>query len=198
MERHRSYINGMGRIIPCSASSSSNVITLTPNDAAPSIEGYIFGDCFPFWADATSTGSVTATVVPKTGTLDTLKVYLGDSITQAGSGKVVINQFYMAQYLPIADSNAGGFVLLGASTALAVNVGSFTMAAAATKVVADTNVTASSKVFLQASNPNAGARQGSACGLYVSAVSAGVSFTVGTSSGGAAGGNETYDYQIVG
>src|SRR5437870_2750367 len=49
----RKYVDGAGRIIPCSASTTSNVITLTPNDASPMLEKYVFGDVFVFWADAT-------------------------------------------------------------------------------------------------------------------------------------------------
>ena len=104
------YVQGMGRIIPCVA-TGTNVITLTPNDASPSLEGYIFGDVFAFWAAETSTGSVTMTVVPKTGTLSTLKAYITNGSAQAGSGNVVQNLFYLACYVPILDSSAGGFVL---------------------------------------------------------------------------------------
>lgn len=114
LERLRNYVLGMGRIIPCSASGTnvgSNLITLQPNDAAPSIEGYMFGDCFPFWAPFTSDDPVTATLVPKTGTLATLKVYITNGSAQAGAGDVTDGLFYVAWYVPTLDSNAGGFVL---------------------------------------------------------------------------------------
>lgn len=104
------YVQGMGRIIPCSA-AGTNTISLTPNDASPSMEGYIFGDVFMFWAAVTSTGSVTMTVVPQTGTLATLKAYKTNGSAQAGSGDVVANLLYFACYHPLLDSSAGGFVL---------------------------------------------------------------------------------------
>lgn len=115
-ERLRSYVNGGGRIFACSA-SGTNVITLTPNGhgdedgVSPLLEGYKFGDAFLFWAENTTTGSVTATVVPKNGTLDTLKVYRVDGASQAGSGHIVQNSVYVFWYAPHLDSNAGGFVL---------------------------------------------------------------------------------------
>lgn len=196
LEAWRNYILGMGRIVPCSAAMGSNLITLTPNDASPSLEGYRFGDCFPFWAPATSTGAVLATVMPKTGALATLNVYVQNGAAQAGSGDLTINLLYLAAYLPISNANAGGFVLLGASKP--TPIGSFTMAAAATHVVSDTNVTASSKIALTATNATAGTLMGSAKALYVSAKSAGMGFTVATASAGNAAGTETFDYVIVG
>ncbi len=72
-ERLRSYVNAGNRLIPCSASTTSNKITLTPNDASPLLEGYRDYDVFVFEADATTDGNVTMTVVPKSGTLATLK-----------------------------------------------------------------------------------------------------------------------------
>jgi hypothetical protein len=116
LERLRSYVSGMGRVIPCSA-SGTNIITLTPSGHAsedgesPLLEGLIFGDAFAFWAAETSTGSVTMTVVPKTGTLSTLKAYVTNGSAQAGAGNVVQNLFYVAYYVPILDGAAGGFVL---------------------------------------------------------------------------------------
>lgn len=116
-ERLRSYINGAGRVIPCSAASSSNLITLTPNDASPSLEAYVFGDCFPFWADANSTGPVTAAVVlvsrggVPAGSLATLKVYVTNGSAQADAGDLTSGLLYIAWYVPILDGNNGGFVL---------------------------------------------------------------------------------------
>lgn len=104
------YINGGGRIIPCSA-SGTNLITLTPNDASPLLAGYSFGDAFAFYAAESSTGSVTMTVVPRTGVLATLKAYKTNGAAQAGSGDVVQNSVYIAYYAPHLDASAGGFVL---------------------------------------------------------------------------------------
>lgn len=120
MRRHsevRNYIVGSGRIIPCSASTSSNHITLTPNGhgdedgEAPLIEGYRFGDVYLFVADASSTNSVTAALVPKSGTLDTLKVYINGGASQAGNGDVTANRVYIGVYAYNLDSNAGGIVI---------------------------------------------------------------------------------------
>ncbi len=74
--------------------------------------------------------------------------------------------------------------------------GSFTMANAATKVVADPNVTANSRIILQATNSHAADLQAGAKALYVSTKTAGTSFTVATQDGNAAVGDETYDYII--
>lgn len=106
----RNYVNGCSRVIPCSA-SGTNLITLTPNDAHPLIEGYRDYDIFAFTAANTSTGSVTATVVPKTGTLSTLKVYRVDGASQAGSGHVVANSVYLLIFADHLDSAVGGFVM---------------------------------------------------------------------------------------
>ena len=104
------FVVGMGRVIPCSA-SGTNVITLTPNDASPLIEKYVFGDIFVFTAAASSSGVVTGTVVPKTGALATLKVYATDGAAQATTGDIIANSVYMWLYAPHLDTNVGGFVL---------------------------------------------------------------------------------------
>jgi hypothetical protein len=80
---------------------------------------------------------------------------------------------------------------------IAGSAGSFTMPAAASTVVADARVTASSLIFLQPTNAAAGTLQGSNESLYISARSAGVSFTVETAAGTAAAGTETFNYLIV-
>jgi hypothetical protein len=122
-QKARNYVVGAGRIIPCSCSTPTspadpNALTLTPNGSGgedgegPLLEGdYKFGDVFLFWADATSDGPVTATVVPKKGTLPTLKAYVDAGANQADSGDVVSGSVYMAVYAPHLDTNAGGFVL---------------------------------------------------------------------------------------
>lgn len=107
----RDWMNGGNRVIPCSASTTSNVITLTPNDATPFLEKYIDHEVFVFAADATSTGTVTATVVTRTGTLSTLKVYVSGGSTQANTGDVVAGRLYLAIYNSALDGGAGGFVL---------------------------------------------------------------------------------------
>jgi hypothetical protein len=109
-ERFRQYVNGSNRVIPCSASTTSNVITLTPNDATPLLEGYRDYDVFIFEADATSTGDVTATVVPKTGSLATIKVFKTDGAAQATTGDIVSGSLYLFCFVDALDSGAGGLV----------------------------------------------------------------------------------------
>ena len=110
-ERFRNYVNAGNRVIPCSASTTSNKITLTPNDASPMIEGYRDYEIFVAIADATSDGDVTATVVPKTGVLDTLKVFKTDGAAQATTGDIVSGSLYLFVFGDPYDSAAGGFVL---------------------------------------------------------------------------------------
>src|SRR6185312_4956533 len=65
-------------------------------------------------------------------------------------------------------------------------LGSFTMAAAASTTVSDTNVATNSKIFLTPTNATAATLQGSAKCLYISAKVAGTSFTVSIASGASA------------
>jgi hypothetical protein len=74
LSQYRNFIVGMNRVTPCDA-SGKNVITLTPLDASPLIEKYVDYEIFAFVADQTSDASVTMTVVPRDGTLSTLKAY---------------------------------------------------------------------------------------------------------------------------
>jgi hypothetical protein len=106
---HKQHV-GMGRIFPCDA-SGTNVITLTPVNQLMLIEKYSVYDVFVFRAANTSTGVVTATVVPKTGALSTLKVYASDGAAQATTGDIVADSVYMLIYAPHLDTAAGGFVL---------------------------------------------------------------------------------------
>lgn len=111
-ERFRNYVNGGNRVIPCSASTTSNVITLTPNDATPLLEGYRDYDVFVFSADATATGDVTATVVPKTGVLPTLNVY-DDVSTQTTTGGITSGDMYMLMFSDALNSGSNGFKKFG-------------------------------------------------------------------------------------
>lgn len=79
----------------------------------------------------------------------------------------------------------------------AVFTGSFTLGAAAATVVNNGHVTASSVIIPFPTNASAGTLMGSAKSLYISAKSAGVSFTVATASAGAAAGTENFSYVIV-
>lgn len=111
MAKLRAVGLGANRIIPCNA-TGTNVITLTPlYPVAPLIEGYRDFDRFTFVAANTSTGSITATVVPERGALATLKVYKDGGSTQAGSGDVVAGRIYDAVFNDALDGGAGGLVL---------------------------------------------------------------------------------------
>lgn len=106
----RDYVNGGNRVIPCSA-SGTNVITLTPNTSTPFLQKYLDYEVFVFTAANDSTGSVTMTVVPVTGTLATLKAFKTNGATQAGSGDIKAGSVYFAIYADHLDTAAGGFVI---------------------------------------------------------------------------------------
>lgn len=75
--------------------------------------------------------------------------------------------------------------------------GSVTLGAAATTVVANGNVATTSIIMLFPTNAAGATLMGSAKSLYISAKSAGVSFTVATANATAAAGTETANYVIV-
>lgn len=77
------------------------------------------------------------------------------------------------------------------------NIGQFTCGAAATTVVNDANVTASSHIDLTPLNAAAANMVAGATSPYISARTAGVSFTVATASGGAAAGTEQFSYKVT-
>jgi hypothetical protein len=104
------FIVGMNRLTPCNA-SGTNVITLTPLDASPLIDGYKDFEVYTFVAANDSTGSVTMTVAPRKGTLSTLKAYVTNGSAQAGNGDIVAGSLYFAIYNDALDSGAGGFVI---------------------------------------------------------------------------------------
>ncbi len=76
--------------------------------------------------------------------------------------------------------------------------GTFTLAAAASTVVTQPGVKATSVVVLTPTNAAAGTVMGSAKALYVPVASyvPGTSFTVFTASGGNAAGTETFSYAV--
>lgn len=110
MSAHREHMVGMNRITPCSA-SGTNIVTLTPNDSAPIIEKYVDYEFFPFVAANNSTGAVTMTVVPRKGTLATLKAYKTNGSAQAGAGDITAGLLYIAVYCDSMDAGVGGFIL---------------------------------------------------------------------------------------
>lgn len=75
--------------------------------------------------------------------------------------------------------------------------GTFTLGAAATTVVNNTSITAASLIFLQATNAAAATLMGGVKSLFISARSAGASFSVRTGDNSAAGGTETFNYWLV-
>lgn len=103
------FIVGMNRVTPCNA-TGTNTITLAPLTASPLIERYNDFEIYAFTAAATSTGDVSATVAPKSGTLATLKVYKADGATRATTGDIVSGSFYLFIYVDSLDGGAGGFV----------------------------------------------------------------------------------------
>lgn len=78
-----------------------------------------------------------------------------------------------------------------------LTIGSFTMPAATSSVIANPLVAANSLVVLMPTNAAAGTLMAGANSLYISARTANVSFTVATAGGGAAAGTETFTYQIL-
>jgi len=110
LNQYYNFIVGMNRLTPCNA-SGTNIITLTPLTASPLIEKYQDFEVFTFVAAATSSGSVTMTVVPRKGTLATLKAYKTSGAAQAGAGDIVSGSLYFAIYNDALDSGAGGFVI---------------------------------------------------------------------------------------
>jgi len=77
-----------------------------------------------------------------------------------------------------------------------IKSGSFTLGAAATKVVSDANVGAASTVYLTPTNAAAATLMSGAKALYHSANSGGASFTVATADGTNAVGTETFNYLL--
>lgn len=104
------FIVGMNRITPCNA-SGTNVITLTPLAASPLITGYVDYEIYSFVGAVTSTGPVTGTVVPATGTLPTIKFFKTNGAAQADSGDVVAGSHYLGVFVDSLDSGNGGIVI---------------------------------------------------------------------------------------
>lgn len=102
-------INGLTPTISCNCANVGNVYTLTPLSISPKVLGYFSFMSFAFVASATSTGLITATVAPATGTLPTIPVY--KSTGQATTNDLLIGTFYVLYYVDTYNTNAGGFAL---------------------------------------------------------------------------------------
>lgn len=76
------------------------------------------------------------------------------------------------------------------------STGTFTMAAANTKTVADINILATSSILMFPTNASAGTLMGGAKSLYISARTAATSFAVNTANAAAAVGDETFEYTV--
>lgn len=111
LQKMRDYIVNMNRVMPCNASTTSNVITLTLLAVQPLVSQYGSYDTYGFVADATSTGNLSALVVTAQGTLATLNVYKANGATRATTGDVVLGSQYFLTYTDSLNTNAGGFVL---------------------------------------------------------------------------------------
>jgi hypothetical protein len=72
--------------------------------------------------------------------------------------------------------------------------GTFTLAAAATTAVQNTNIQAGSVIQLTPMNAAAATLQGSAKALYISAINSGTGFTVATGNATNAAGTEQFSY----
>lgn len=110
LQQMHNYIVNMNRTMPCNASTTTNVVTLTLLDVQPTVNQYTDYEVFSFVADASTTGAVTAKVVTATGTLATLKVYKNNGASQSGNGDITEGYHYTFTYVDSLDSGNGGFV----------------------------------------------------------------------------------------
>lgn len=111
LQQFQSLVNGLAPTIACNEDFVANKYILTPVSISPQVKDYYSYWSFAFVASDNSTGAVTATVVPRTGVLDTLKVYKDNGASQAGNGDIIADLFYVLYYVDALDSGNGGFVL---------------------------------------------------------------------------------------
>lgn len=111
LQQMHDFIVNMNRIIPCNASTTSNVITLTLLATQPQVNQYTSYDTYAFVADANSTASLSALVVTEQGTLATLNVYKDNGENRAGSNDVLAGLQYFLTFVDSLNSGNGGFVL---------------------------------------------------------------------------------------
>lgn len=90
-----------------------------------------------------------------------------------------------------------GRMVMALEALLARASGTFTLAAAATTTVPETDTTSTSLIQLTPLNAAAATLMGSNKALYISARTQGASFTVATASGAAAAGTEQFQYTLT-
>lgn len=112
MQKIRQSINGLTPTISCTCTNVGNVYTLTPFPIAPQLLNYYSYWSFAFVAPATSTGAVTATIIPTTGALATLPVLKTHGSAPASTSDLTINLFYVMYYVDTLNSGNGAFVIL--------------------------------------------------------------------------------------
>jgi hypothetical protein len=135
-------------------------------------------------------------------------MYMGNSTAESGSNAgsnwelrarsdagadlgVAIGVTRSTRRTTVVGLTATSYVILNGG-----NTGSFTLGAAATTAVANTNVTANSRIVCWPTNAAAALLMSGTKALYTSAKTASTSFTVATQDGTAAAGTETFDYII--
>lgn len=111
MQQHHKTINGLTPVISCTCVNVGNVYTLTPFNVSPDVLNYYSYFGFAFVASATSTGTVSATVVPTTGSLPTLPVLKSHGAAAAGANDLTVNLFYIFYYVDTLNSGNGAFVV---------------------------------------------------------------------------------------
>lgn len=94
-------------IVPCEATTTSNAIALVPLLHKEGGATYADHMTFSAVADATTSGSVTATV----GDLPSVKVYKDGGSTQAAAGDIVSGRLYLFIFNSALNGGAGGLVL---------------------------------------------------------------------------------------
>lgn len=93
--------------ISCTASTTSNVITLTP------LNGFAVGASvsnfqkFDFIADASASGVITIIA----GALAAKKLFLPNGTTQATTGNIISGVYYLIAYNAALDGAAGGYII---------------------------------------------------------------------------------------
>lgn len=99
-------------IVPCTASTTANLITLTPKLHEEGAAAYGDYMTFAFVADASVSGVTTAKVQTRAAkALATIKVYASGGSAQATTGDIVATRLYLAIYNSALDGGAGGLVI---------------------------------------------------------------------------------------